>query len=57
LLWPSRWIARGKSSGADAQMDFWGVFTCEDGIFARLDFFFSRDDALDHARSLGAAGR
>jgi hypothetical protein len=54
LLLPSRWVARGKSSGIDTQMDFWGVFTFEGERLDRLDFFFSRDDAVDHARSLGA---
>ena len=36
-------------------MDFWGVFTFEGERFDRLDFFFSRDEAVDHARSLSAA--
>lgn len=57
LLWPSRWVAQGKSSGIDTQMDFWGVFTFEGERFDRLDFFFSREKAVDHARSLSAAGK
>ena len=55
LLWPSRWVARGKSSGIDTEMDFSGVFTFEDGVFAQMDFFFSRDEAIEHARSLRPA--
>jgi len=55
LLWPSRWAAQGKSSGIETKMDFWGVFTFVDGVFAQMDFFFSRDDAVEHARSLASA--
>jgi hypothetical protein len=53
-LWPSRWAVRGKASGIETEVDFWGVFTFDGGLFARLDFFFNRNEALEHARSLAA---
>jgi hypothetical protein len=52
LLWPSRWKARGLSSGIETEVDFWGVFRFEGGRVSRLDFFFDRDAALEFARSL-----
>jgi hypothetical protein len=55
LLWPSRWNARGLSSGIETQVDFWGVFTFGGGLISSLDFFFDRNDALRHARSLAPA--
>jgi ketosteroid isomerase-like protein len=45
-LVPSRWVARGKSSGLDTELAFTSVFWMRDGLMARAEVYFDREDAL-----------
>jgi ketosteroid isomerase-like protein len=42
-------IARGDTSGAPVESDFWYVYTIRGGKIIRQDFFASRDEALEAA--------
>ena len=42
-------IARGDTSGAPVESDFWYVYTIRGGKIIRQDFFASREEALEAA--------
>ena len=38
---------RGKSSGVEVEYDYWVVFTFQDGLVARAEWFEDRQEALE----------
>lgn len=40
---------RGRSSGVDVELRHYGVWTIDDGKIVRVEWFYSREDALEAA--------
>ena len=41
----SRWVGSGRTSGIETSVDFYSVWSVEEGLLARFDAFALRDEA------------